>query len=98
MLLLVIGYIEVSGPFPHIADHVVEAIAVGRVSADRRGALISILHQVLPRELALPGIGNAFSSGLELIAPSELFAVKSSARGELPLGFGGELFAGPSRV
>src|SRR5439155_18142564 len=43
-------------PLPHIADHVVESVAVWRERIDGRGALVAIGLQVLVREGALPGI------------------------------------------
>src|SRR6266702_6224968 len=43
----------VGGPFPDIADHVVEAVAVRREGHDRRGTLEPILAEVLDREVAL---------------------------------------------
>src|SRR5256714_10961235 len=43
-------------PLPHIADHVVEPVAVWRERFDGRGALAAIGLQVLVREAALPGI------------------------------------------
>ena len=36
--------------------------------------------------------------GVKLVAPGEFGTVQSAARGEFPLGFGGQLLAGPSRI
>src|SRR5262249_5174032 len=98
MLLLVSCYIEVRGPLPNIADHVVEAIAVWGIGADRRGPLIAVFKQVLPREFALPGVRHRLAIWLEHVTPGELRAVEPTARGELPFGLSGKLLAGPSRV
>src|SRR5690242_6142229 len=50
-------------PLPDIADHVADAIAVRRERRHRRGALVSVLAQVLVREIALPGVGHMFAAG-----------------------------------
>src|SRR5437016_3027280 len=39
---------EASGPLPHVADHVMESIAVGGKSIDGRGAFVSVELEVLP--------------------------------------------------
>src|SRR5262249_1067263 len=44
----------VRGPFPDIADHVVEAVAIRRKCRDRRRARKTVLAQILGREAALP--------------------------------------------
>src|ERR1700685_922122 len=44
------------GPLPDIADHVVKPKTVGGKRADRRGALKTILGEILEREAALPGV------------------------------------------
>src|SRR5215217_5950692 len=62
-------------PFPDIADHVVEVVAVGREGRDRGGALEAILREVLPREVALPGVRHVLATRRELVAPGELRAV-----------------------
>ena len=43
--------IPVGGPFPGIADHVVNAVAVGRKRRHRRGARETIACQILVREI-----------------------------------------------
>src|SRR5579872_264537 len=76
----------VGGPFPHVADHVVDAVGVGRERHHRRGALEAVLTKIFVRGIALPGVGAVLPAGLELIAPGELGAVESATRGVLPLG------------
>src|SRR6516164_650686 len=98
MLLLMSCYIEVRGPLPNIADHIVEAIAIWGVGADRRSLLVAVLKQVLPREFALPRVRHRLAVWLEHVTPGELRAFEPTARGELPFGLSGELFVGPSRV
>src|SRR5262249_22315721 len=97
-LLLMARDIEVRGPLPDIADHIVEAIAVRRVCANWRGPLVAVFKQVLPGKLPLPGVRHRLAIWLELVAPGELLTFKTAARGELPFGLSGKLLAGPSRV
>src|SRR5262245_8145860 len=98
MLLLVLGYIEVGRPLPHIANHVVKSIAIRWVCADRRSRLVAIFEQVLPGKLPLPGVRHRLAIWLELIAPGELFVLKTAARSEFPFRLSGKLLACPSRV
>src|SRR5262249_58975815 len=48
----------VGSPFPYVADHVVEAVAVGRKRGRGRRALITVETQILAREFDVPGIGH----------------------------------------
>src|SRR6516225_224230 len=48
----------VSGPFPDVADHVVNAVAVWSKRHHRRGAIETVLAEVLVREISLPGVGH----------------------------------------
>jgi hypothetical protein len=89
------GGIPVGRPFPDVADHVVNSIAVRRERRHRRRALIAVEGQVLARERALPGVRHLPIARRELIAPCELGAVEAAAGGELPFGFGGQFLAGP---
>src|SRR4051794_21131485 len=57
LLVRVARRVPVGRPLPHVADHVVQPVAVGWERAHRRRSLIAVLLQVLPRELALPGVG-----------------------------------------
>src|SRR5205823_199175 len=45
--------VPIGGPFPDVAGHVVEAIAVGRKRADGSCPLVAVLAAVLPGKLAL---------------------------------------------
>ena len=94
----VLRRIEIGGPFPDIADHVVDAVAVRRKCGHRRSALEAVLVVVLVRKLALPGVRHVLAARRELVAPREFRAVEPAARGELPLGFGRQFLAGPLRV
>src|SRR5215510_11051761 len=48
----------VGGPFPHVADHVADAVAVRWKRGYRRGALVAVDREVLLRERALPSVGH----------------------------------------
>ena len=96
---LVLGRREpVARPLPDVAAHVVEPVAVRREAADRRGALEAVLLQVLPRELALPGVRHRPAVREVLVAPGEGRPVEAAAGGVLPLGLGRKLLARPGRV
>src|SRR5258705_11447471 len=73
---LVPGRPPVGGPFPDIADHVVNAVAVRREGSDRRRALEAVRREILMREGALPGVRHVLAAGRELVAPCELGAVE----------------------
>src|SRR5262245_15437537 len=66
----------ICGPFPYVADHVVEAVAVGRKRGHGRRALVTVETQILAREFALPSVGHVAAVRCELIAPSERRTVK----------------------
>src|SRR5262249_30915004 len=89
------GLEPVVRPLPDVAGHVVEAVAVRRIGLDRRGALVAVEQQVLPGELALPGIGHHAALRRELLAPREGRAVQATAGRVLPLGLARQRLAGP---
>src|SRR4029077_17222875 len=62
-------YEVVRGPLPDVDRHVLIAEAVRRKPPDRRGALVPVGAQVLPRELALPGVRHHPALGGKLVAP-----------------------------
>ena len=78
----------VLGPFPHIADHVVKAVAVGWVAPHGRGSLPAVLAGVGNGEQALPVIGQHLPVGGQLIAPGKFLALQPAARCQLVLGLG----------
>src|SRR5271154_2789209 len=55
--------IPVSRPLPHVSDHVVNTITIRRKLPHRSDALIPVFAQVLPRELALPGVSHMSPAG-----------------------------------
>src|SRR3984957_17782254 len=76
--------VEVAGPFPDVPGHVVEAEGVGREAADGGGAVAARRLQVLPGELALPGVGHRLFPRGGVVAPGVGGAVEAAAGGALP--------------
>lgn len=85
----------IRGPLPHIADHVVEAVAVRRVKSDRRCSRETIVHRILDRKTSLPSIGHVISARRKLAAPGKFSPIEAAAGRQLPLGLGREVLAGP---
>src|SRR5262249_36842488 len=86
------------GPFPDVADHVVEAVLVGGERSDRGGAFVAVLGQVLPGKLALPGVGHHLAARVEVVAPGEFGVVVRAASGKLPFRFPGQILTRPACV
>src|SRR5215470_10864004 len=95
---LVTRAIPVGGPLPHVSDHVVESIAVGRIRGNRRGACVAVRTRVLVRKFPLPGVGHVPVLRRELIAPGIFRAIESAAGGEFPLRLSRQLLARPARI
>src|SRR4029078_1479191 len=90
--------VPVRGPFPDVAGHVVETVAVRLERTDGRGPLEAVLEQVLPWELALPGVRLRLAVRRELVAPAELSGLEPAACGALPLRLRRHLLTRPLRV
>src|ERR1700732_1688122 len=71
-----LGGPPIGGPLPDIADHVVDAVAVGRKRHHRRGPAEAVFATVLVWKISLPGIGTMLSAGREFAAPGELGIIK----------------------
>src|SRR3954454_8565439 len=71
--------VPIRRPFPHIADHIEESIAVGRKRSDRRGAFVTVGAKVLPRELAVPEVGHGAPAGHRFVAPRKLHTLQAPA-------------------
>src|SRR6476646_4363772 len=97
-LVRVAGGKPVGRPLPDVAGDVVEAVAVRGKAADGRGALVAVELQVLPGELALPGVRHRLAVREVLVAPREYRSLETAAGGELPLGFGGQVLPRPRGV
>src|SRR2546425_5689258 len=93
-----VDLIPVAAPLPDVAGHVVQPVAVGRESLDRRGAFVAVGSGVLVRKLALPEIGMNVGVGRLVIAPDVGFIVQSAARRELPLSLSRQALAGPRGI
>src|SRR4029450_2132131 len=92
------GHVPIGRPLPDVPGDVVEAVPVPGEAADGRRAFETVELQVLPGELALPGVGHRLPVGEVLVAPREHGAVEAAARGELPFRLGRKLLAGPGGV
>src|ERR1700689_3762735 len=90
--------IPIAGPLPNVSRHIVKTVSIRREGADWRGSFIAVEQEILPGKLTLPSIGHSLAARHHLVAPGKNRAVESTARGVLPLGFGGKLFAYPMRV
>src|SRR6478752_8685725 len=66
------GSVEVAGPFPDVADQIVNPIGIRREGGDRRGPLIAVELRILERKRTLPGIRHLPAAGRQLLAPGEL--------------------------
>ena len=88
----------IGGPFPNVADHVVDAIAIRRKRRHRRGAIETVIAQIFVRKISLPGVGYVPTTGPEFVAPGKLGTVEPTARGVFPFGFGWQLLAHPFSV
>src|SRR5215472_12721662 len=86
------------GPFPDVADHVVNAVAVGRKGGHRRGARETVFVVIFVWKVTLPSVAHVAASGRELVAPGELGPLEAAARGKLPFRLGGQVLAGPLGV
>src|SRR5215469_12518999 len=87
--------VPIACPFPDVADHVEQAVAIGWELPYRGGLLISIGEQILPRELALPCVGHLLAAGSELFSPSVSCTIESTPRGKLPFHLGWQFFSYP---
>jgi hypothetical protein len=61
--------VPIGRPRPHIANHIVETISVRRERAHRRGAFVTVQTELLPRKLALPGVGHMTVGRQKFLAP-----------------------------
>ena len=61
----------IAGPFPDIADHIVQAVAVGRECGDARNAFEAISREILVRKITLPGVRHMPTAGELFVTLSE---------------------------
>ena len=95
---MAVGPVPVAHPVPNIATHVVQAVTIGGKTHHRRGSHKSIFLGVFVGKISGPCIGHELAIALEFITPRIALAFKPTARGEFPLGFGGQTLAGPFRI
>ena len=86
----------IRSPFPHVADHVVEAVTIRWKCSNRRCAPVAGPSVV--GEFSMPCVGHCAAVWHEVVAPCELCAVKTSARGELPFSLRRQLLATPCGI
>src|SRR5262249_21230244 len=55
--------IPVHRPFPNVADHVVQVVAVWRKRADWRSPFVAVLLEILDRKFSLPCIRHHSACG-----------------------------------
>src|SRR6516225_5338790 len=96
--LIVIGAIKIGAPFPGVAGHVHQAVAVRREGADRRGAGEAVLGGVVGGEFTLPDVAQPFAAGFELVPPAVQLSVQAAAGGKLPFRLGGQPLARPFAI
>src|SRR5258706_497070 len=89
---------ETRGPLPYVAGHVVEPVAIGGKSPDRRSALVAIGLEVLPRKPALPGVGHGATLRSNLFTPRVSRAFQATAGSKFPFGFGRQRLSRPVSV
>src|SRR5690242_331588 len=92
------GAIPVTRPFPHIANDVVDAIAVRWEGIDGTCPFVTIFAQILIGKTALPGVGHELAVRQEFVAPGVNGVLEPTARGVLPFGFGRNLLPRPCGV
>src|SRR5206468_2540573 len=86
-VLPVKSWIEpVGGPFPDVAGHVVQSVAIGREGVHGAGSVVAVGAGVFGREGALPDVHSVLAARLALVAPGEDPAIEPAAGRELPLG------------
>ena len=91
------GAVPVGGPLPDVADHVVEAVAVRREGADRRGALEAVGARLCEGKSPCQVLAMQRPVRRQLVAPGVVGAVEPAAGGELPLGLGRQRPCPPRR-
>src|SRR6185436_16442715 len=87
--------VPIGGPLPDVADHVVDAVRVGRKRTHRRRPFVPVGHEIRPGELALPRVGHVTIVWKQLISPGEWRAIETTSSRTFPLGFGRKRLAFP---
>src|ERR1043165_8710778 len=66
----------IRGPLPHVADHVVDAVAVRRECRHRGRARVTIRFEILVWEGSLPGVRHVSVARREFVPPGEFGGVE----------------------
>src|SRR3954466_9390673 len=80
--------VPVGRPFPDVADHVIQTVAVGRIRAYGRRAFPAVNETILMRKLSLPPVGHRSPVRHQLLTPGISCPVEATARRILPLRLG----------
>src|SRR3954462_12799206 len=80
--------VPVGRPFPDVADHVIQTVAVGRIRAHGRRAFPTVNESILMWKLALPPVGHRSPVRHQLLTPGIGRPVEATARRILPLRLG----------
>src|ERR1700754_1246707 len=85
----------IDSPFPDIADHVVNAVAIRWKLRHRGRSFKAILAEIFEREISLPGISHVPAFGRQRVTSGIFLAVEPAARGELPFCLGRQVLTRP---
>src|SRR5262249_38690420 len=96
--LVGVGPVPVGGPFPDVAGHVVEAVAVGGEGCHGSGAAEAVGGAVPVGKMPLPDVGPPLPPRRELVPPDIALPVQAAAGRELPLRLGRQALAGPASI
>lgn len=92
------GGVPIGAPFPDVAGHVVEPVAVGWEGCDGGAQDEAVGCEIVIGEFALPVVAGDFGLVEEVVAPGEVCVGEPPAGCEFPFGFGGEPFSGPLSI
>ena len=95
---LAVRFIPVDRPFPNIANHVAQPIAVRWKRSDRRRPVKAVRRKIANWKFALPRIRHHLAVGTVFVSPREVGAVKTTSRGKLPFRLRWQFLACPAGV
>src|SRR5438477_186564 len=71
--LVVIRAIPIAAPYPDVAGHFVNAVAIWRKRFHRCDALVTVFARISHWKFSLPRVGHPLSAGTKIIAPHVRF-------------------------
>ena len=93
------GRVEpIRAPLPHIARHLIKAVAVGSITLRRGRAEMPVGLGVRGRKHPLPDVHAVTSLRLQFVAPRKPFLREPTPRGVFPLGLSRQAFSHPRCV